>query len=31
MAGHGSASGRFDQLKEDALAYAFAPKAGGKL
>jgi oligopeptidase B len=29
-AGHGGASGRFDRLKEDALAYAFALKATGK-
>ncbi len=26
-AGHGGASGRFDHLKEPALAYAFAIKA----
>ena len=30
-AGHGGAPGRFDRLKEDALAYAFALKAAGKL
>jgi oligopeptidase B len=30
-AGHGGASGRFDRLKEDALAYAFALKVTGKL
>ncbi len=30
-AGHGGASGRFDRLKEDALAYAFALKVAGKL
>jgi oligopeptidase B len=29
-AGHGGASGRFDRLKEDALAYAFALKVTGK-
>ena len=29
-AGHGGASGRFDRLKEDALAYAFALKVAGK-
>ncbi|WP_037242190.1 prolyl oligopeptidase family serine peptidase, partial [Rhodomicrobium udaipurense] len=28
-AGHGGASGRFEQLKEDALAYAFAVKVTG--
>ena len=28
-AGHGGASGRFDRLKEDALAYAFALKVAG--
>ncbi len=28
-AGHGGASGRFDRLKEDALAYAFALKVTG--
>ena len=30
-AGHGGASGRFDRLKEDALAYAFALKVAGKV
>ncbi len=30
-AGHGGAPGRFDRLKEDALAYAFALKVTGKL
>ncbi len=30
-AGHGGASGRFDRLREDALAYAFALKVAGKL
>jgi oligopeptidase B len=30
-AGHGGASGRFERLKEDALAYAFALKVTGKL
>ena len=29
-AGHGGASGRFDRLKEDALAYAFALKVTGQ-
>jgi oligopeptidase B len=29
-AGHGGAPGRFDRLKEDALAYAFALKVTGK-
>ncbi len=29
-AGHGGASGRFDRLKEDALAYAFALKVAGR-
>ena len=28
-AGHGGKSGRFDRLKEDALAYAFALKVAG--
>jgi oligopeptidase B len=30
-AGHGGAPGRFDRLKEDALAHAFALKVTGKL
>ena len=30
-AGHGGAPGRFDRLKEDALAFAFALKVGGKV
>jgi oligopeptidase B len=30
-AGHGGASGRFDRLKEDALAYAFALKVTGEI
>ncbi len=30
-AGHGGAPGRFDRLKEDALAFAFALKVAGKV
>ncbi len=30
-AGHGGAPGRYDRLKQDALAYAFALKVAGKL
>ncbi len=30
-AGHGGAPGRFDRLKEDALAYAFALKVTGRM
>ncbi len=30
-AGHAGASGGFDRLKEDALAYAFALRVAGKL